>query len=78
MAYQVRSNNHEVSLSQLFQRSFYSGSLLNWSELQEELRIGPISPDALQQYFDPLLEWLKKENKGREITLAKWGADEDQ
>ena len=46
------------------------GATVDWNvNLQENLGEG-ISAKAILEYFDPLMEWLKKENEGRVCVLG--------
>lgn len=47
------------------------GATQDWREnLQQNLN-SDISANAIKEYFQPLMEWLKKENEGREYTLPE-------
>lgn len=46
------------------------GSTKDWRKLIKETTGSEISAQAMLNYFEPLMEWLKKENEGREHTLA--------
>lgn len=47
------------------------GATVDWREnLEENLGTG-ISAAAILEYFDPLIEWLKKENEGRVHSLPE-------
>lgn len=47
------------------------GATQDWREnLQQNLN-SDISANAIKEYFEPLMDWLKKENEGREYTLPE-------
>lgn len=47
------------------------GATKDWRELIKETTGSAISAQAMLNYFDPLMEWLQKENEGREYTLPE-------
>ncbi len=47
------------------------GATVDWRENLRENLNDEISAKAIQEYFDPLMEWLKKENEGRNYTLPE-------
>ncbi|MBP6455944.1 MAG: M2 family metallopeptidase [Chitinophagaceae bacterium] len=48
-----------------------SGSSKDWREVLKEATGEDMNAKAMVNYFSPLLEWLKNENKGRTYTLAE-------
>lgn len=47
------------------------GATQDWREVMKENLGEEISAKAMLNYFDPLMDWLKKENKGRKHTLPE-------
>lgn len=48
-----------------------TGATVDWREDIEEKLGEPLSAKAMAEYFAPLLEYLKEENKGRNYTLPE-------
>ncbi len=47
------------------------GATADWRELMKDELGEEISAKAMLEYFDPLYDWLKEQNKGREHTLPE-------
>jgi peptidyl-dipeptidase A len=47
------------------------GATKDWRKLIKETTGGPISAKPMLEYFEPLMSWLKEQNKGREYTLPE-------
>lgn len=47
------------------------GATVDWRELLKESTGSEMSAKALVDYFEPLMKWLKEENKGRKYTLPE-------
>ncbi len=47
------------------------GATRDWRELTREALGHDLSADAMLDYFEPLMKWLKKQNRGRKYTLPK-------
>ena len=47
------------------------GMSVDWKELLEETTGSALTAEPMLRYYAPLLEWLRKENKGRKATLAE-------
>lgn len=47
------------------------GASVDWKELLKKSIGSEMSAKALLEYFNPLLKWLKKQNKGRKYTLPE-------
>lgn len=47
------------------------GATADWRELTREVTGEDLSARAMLDYFDPLMVWLKEENKGRKYTLPE-------
>jgi peptidyl-dipeptidase A len=46
-----------------------SGATKDWREVMKEATGEEMNAKALVRYFDPLMQWLKEENKGRKYTM---------
>jgi peptidyl-dipeptidase A len=46
------------------------GASADWKELLVEKTGSPLSAKPMLRYFEPLMGWLKEQNKGRKATLA--------
>lgn len=47
------------------------GSSVDWRKLLKDKTGEDLSARAMLDYFNPLMEWLKRENEGRKYTLAE-------
>lgn len=47
------------------------GASVDWKELLREKTGGEMSAKAMVRYFEPLMGWLKEQNRGRKATLAE-------
>ena len=47
------------------------GGSRDWRELMQETLGEDMSADAMLRYFDPLMEWLRAQNRGRIHTLPE-------
>ena len=47
------------------------GATVDWRENLQETLGEQISAHAIREYFEPLMQWLKNENKGREYSLPE-------
>ena len=43
------------------------GATRDWQTLLKEATGQELSATPMLEYFEPLMEWLKKENQGREV-----------
>lgn len=48
-----------------------SGATKNWREVMIEATGEEMNAKAMVRYFDPLMTWLKEQNKGRKYTLPE-------
>ncbi len=48
-----------------------SGATKDWREVMKEATGEDMNAKALVRYFDPLMTWLKEQNKGRKYTLPE-------
>jgi peptidyl-dipeptidase A len=49
----------------------YPGGSRDWRELLQEKLGAEMSAKAMLDYFNPLMDFLKKENEGRKYTLPE-------
>ncbi|TAH39082.1 MAG: peptidase [Bacteroidetes bacterium] len=49
------------------------GSSVDWRKLLKDKTGEDMSARAMLEYFQPLMEWLKKENQGRKYTMPEIG-----
>ena len=49
----------------------YPGATVDWKDHLNEMIGQEFSADAIVEYFQPLMKWLKEENKGRTYTLPE-------
>ncbi len=49
----------------------YPGASKNWREVLKESTGDDLNAKAMLEYFDPLVSWLKEQNKGRKYTLPE-------
>lgn len=48
-----------------------SGATKNWREVMKEATGDDMNANAMVKYFEPLMGWLKEQNKGRKYTLPE-------
>jgi peptidyl-dipeptidase A len=48
-----------------------SGASRNWREVLMEATGNDMNANSMLDYFEPLLIWLKEQNKGRKYTLPE-------
>lgn len=61
--------NKEVG--DFLKKIMYSGASKNWREALKEATGEDMNAKAMIRYFEPLMQWLKNENKGRKYTLPE-------
>lgn len=49
----------------------YPGASRNWRDVLKEATGEDMNAKAMLRYFEPLMSWLKKQNKGRKYTLPE-------
>jgi peptidyl-dipeptidase A len=49
----------------------YPGASRNWRDILKEATNDDMNAKAMLKYFDPLMNWLKEQNKGRKYTLSE-------
>lgn len=50
------------------------GASADWKELLVEKTGSPLNAKPMLRYFEPLMDWLREQNKGRKSTLADHGS----
>ncbi len=58
-------------IGQFLKELMRPGATVDWQKLIKETTGQPLSAKPMLNYFEPLMEWLKKQNEGREYTLPK-------
>lgn len=58
-------------IGKYLQKVMHDGANVNWREHLKEMTGEELSARAMVDYFQPLMEWLKTENKDREYTLGE-------
>ena len=48
-----------------------TGATRDWREVMKEATGEDMNATALVHYFDPLMQWLKEQNKGRKYTMPE-------
>lgn len=61
--------NKEVG--DFLKKIMYTGASKNWREVLKETTGEDMNANAMIRYFEPLIKWLKEENKGRKYTLPQ-------
>jgi peptidyl-dipeptidase A len=61
--------NKEVG--DFLKKIMYPGASRNWRDVLKEATGEDMNARAMLRYFEPLMQWLKTENKGREYTLPE-------
>lgn len=61
--------NKEVG--DFLKKIMYPGASRNWRTVLKEATGEDMNAKAMLRYFEPLMQWLKKENQGREYTLPE-------
>lgn len=61
--------NKEVG--DFLKKIMYPGASQNWRKVLKEATGEDMNAKAMLRYFEPLMQWLKKENQGREYTLPE-------
>lgn len=61
--------NKEVGA--FLQNIMASGATKNWREVMVEATGEEMNAKAMVRYFDPLMTWLKEQNKGRKYTMPE-------
>ena len=61
--------NREVG--DFLKKIMYPGASRNWREVLKEATGEDMNAKAMLRYFEPLMSWLKQQNKGRKYTLPE-------
>lgn len=61
----------EPSIGEFLSKLMRTGATKDWRKLIKDMTGSEISAEPMLDYFAPLMEWLKKENEGREYTLPE-------
>ncbi|MEO8793865.1 MAG: M2 family metallopeptidase [Daejeonella sp.] len=61
--------NKEVG--KFLQSIMYPGSSKDWNQVLKEKTGSELTAKPMLEYFEPLMQWLKKENQGRKYTLPE-------
>ena len=61
--------NKEVGA--FIQKIMSTGATRDWREVMKEATGEDMNATALVHYFDPLMQWLKEQNKGRKYTMPE-------
>ena len=48
-----------------------TGATRNWREVMKEATGEDMNANAMVRYFDPLMAWLREQNKGRKYTMPE-------
>ncbi len=68
-----RSTNYygNKEIGKFLKKILESGATKDWKALLKETTGEELQAKAMIDYFEPLTQWLKEQNKGREYTLPK-------
>lgn len=58
-------------IGDFLKKIMYPGASRNWREILKEATNDDINAKAMVRYFEPLMAWLKEQNKGRKYTLTE-------
>jgi peptidyl-dipeptidase A len=69
----VRSTNYygNKDVGQFLKKIMEVGATKDWREIIKEATGEEMSAKAMLSYFEPLMNWLKEQNKGRKYTLSE-------
>ena len=60
-----------TAIGEFLKKIMSSGATKNWREVMKEATGEEMNATAMVKYFDPLMGWLKDQNKGRKYTLPE-------
>jgi peptidyl-dipeptidase A len=68
-----RSTNYygNKEIGDFLKKIMYPGASRNWRDILKEATNDDMNAKAMLKYFDPLMNWLKEQNKGRKYTLSE-------
>ena len=58
-------------IGDFLKKIMYPGASRDWRDVLKDATGQDMNAKAMLRYFEPLLAWLKKENRGRVYTLAE-------
>lgn len=58
-------------IGDFLQKIMHSGASKDWRQVLKESTGDDLNAKAMLEYFDPLVNWLKEQNKGRKYTLPE-------
>lgn len=58
-------------IGDFLRKIMYPGASRNWRDVLKEATGEDMNAKAMLRYFDPLMVWLKEQNKGRKYTLPE-------
>ncbi|XZF13255.1 M2 family metallopeptidase [Chitinophagaceae bacterium MMS25-I14] len=58
-------------IGDFLKKIMYSGASKNWRDVLKESTGDDLNGNAMLEYFQPLVSWLKEQNKGRQYTLPE-------
>lgn len=66
-----RSTNYygHKEIGEFMQKIMYPGASKDWRKVLKESTGDELNAKAMLEYFDPLVSWLKEQNKGRKYTM---------
>jgi peptidyl-dipeptidase A len=69
----ARATNYfgNQSTGEFLKKIMASGASKNWRDVLKEATGEDMNATAMVRYFEPLMQWLKTENKGRKYTLPE-------
>ena len=68
-----RATNYfgQKAIGDFLKKIMYTGASKDWREVLKESTGDELNANAMLEYFNPLLNWLKEQNKDRKYTLAE-------
>jgi peptidyl-dipeptidase A len=69
----VRSTNYygNKEVGRFLKKIMEGGATKDWREVMKEATGEDMSAKSMLSYFEPLMNWLKEQNKGRKYTLPE-------
>ncbi|MBA3828756.1 MAG: M2 family metallopeptidase [Taibaiella sp.] len=61
-------------IGDFLRKIMYPGASKDWRQVLKESTGDDLNAKAMLEYFDPLVNWLKEQNKGRKYTLPEQAA----
>src|SRR5690606_18582650 len=68
-----RATNYygQKEIGDFLKKIMYPGASKDWREVLRESTGDELNAQAMLEYFNPLIDWLKEQNKGRNYSLAE-------